>query len=371
MRGELLWVWSDTWREIWSPLADDAEAPEDLFCELYRELVRIRKEPTVDQFVQISLDDTLHSREAFHRALILAGAELGAGVADQLYDDAMLQEPDAPVPDKRSALEQALIAAVGRSIDAPAILDRALRDLATDPARREEARARALEAIYNSPHLSRQAFHATSSTELKGEQSLIGFMETVHALLDDLAGDSLSNRYFCLLSSFVEKFSLRYDVRRPCQLCPTLPGVFATLIRELKVLTATDAHLDALMKEYENAVRDLRGDSSEGKIKTCIQKQVNLLEALGRACPGVTQTTLGRICDQLTSWPHAEVKDAMKSMYGFTSDYPGIRHGGTRGNAIRHMDLRDMVAVSVLLSGFTPYLAHGLDADAVYRGYRG
>ena len=30
--------------------------------------------------------------------------------------------------------------------------------------------------------------------------------------------------------------------------------------------------------------------------------------------------------------------------------------------------MRDMVAMSILLVGFTPYLAHGLDSDVVYRG---
>ena len=82
------------------------------------------------------------------------------------------------------------------------------------------------------------------------------FLETAHSALDELAGDPLSNSYFNLLTTFIEKFSLRYDLRRPCSLCPTLPGVFASLIRDLRVLTSQDAHLDALMKEFENALRD-------------------------------------------------------------------------------------------------------------------
>jgi hypothetical protein len=60
----------------------------------------------------------------------------------------------------------------------------------------------------------------------------------------------------------------------------------------------------------------------------------------------------------------------MKSLYGFTSDYPGIRHGGTAANAIRAIDMRDMVAMSILLAGFTPYLTDQLDPDVVFRGPR-
>ena len=135
------------------------------------------------------------------------------------------------------------------------------------------------------------------------------------------------------------------------------------------MLTGQDAHLDALMKEFENAVRDLRHDCSDGRIKTCIQKQVNLLEAIGRTGPGVTTgTTLGAISNQLGTWPHEKIKDAMKDLYGFASDYPGIRHGGTPANALRVVDMRDMVAMSILLAGFTPYLSNGLNADISVSG---
>jgi hypothetical protein len=39
MRGEFIGVWSECWREIWSKLAKHPKAPNDLFSELYRELV--------------------------------------------------------------------------------------------------------------------------------------------------------------------------------------------------------------------------------------------------------------------------------------------------------------------------------------------
>jgi hypothetical protein len=222
--------------------------------------------------------------------------------------------------------------------------------------------------IIDSPAQSREAFETTRAENLAGERGVVSFLEAVHAVLDDLAGDSLSNSYFNLLGAFIDKFSLRYDLRRPCTLCPTLPGLFASLVRDLRGITTKDAHLDALMKEFENAVRDLRTDCSDGRIKTCIQKQVNLLEAIGRMFPGVTGTTLGVICDQVGTWPHEKLKLAMKDLYGFASDYPGIRHGGTPANALRAIEMRDMIVMSILLAGFTPYLSDQLNADIVYRG---
>ena len=222
--------------------------------------------------------------------------------------------------------------------------------------------------IIGNPVQSRVAFEGTTAIDFAGERALVGFFEAAHDALEELSGDELTNRYFILLSGFIDKFSLRYDLRRPCILCPTLPGVFASLVRDLRALTNQDPHLDALMNDFEAAVRDLRHDGSDRRIKTCIQKQVNLLEAIGRAAPGVTGTTLGAICNQVGTWPHEKLKEAMKNLYAFASDYPGIRHGGTPASALRAVDMRDMVAMSILLTGFTPYLESRLSADAIFGG---
>jgi hypothetical protein len=275
VRGEFLGVWSETWREIWLPLIDIGDVPQDVFCELYREL--------------------------------------------------------APSLKARSSIE----------------------DLAD---------------IIDNPVQSREAFERTSADDIAGERLLVAFLETAHPTLEDLAGDGLSNRYFNLLNGFIDKFSLRYDLRRPCTLCPTLPGVFASLMRDLHAVTSRDAHLDSLRKDFEEAIRDLRIDCSDARIRHCIEKQVILLEALGQNYPGVTENTLGAICGQVGTWPHEKVEEAMRNLYKFTNSYPGIRHAGTPTTALRAIDMRDLVAMSILLAGFMPYLSDQLDAEAVYRG---
>ncbi len=222
--------------------------------------------------------------------------------------------------------------------------------------------------IIDDPARSRDSLRATRPEDLACEREVMEFFEKTHEALEDLAGEAFSNAYFNLLAGFIDKFSLRYDLRRPCILCPTLPGVFASLVRDLRAVASQDTHLDSLMKEFENAIRDLRTDCSDGRIKTCIQKQVNLLEALGQNCPGVTNDTLGAICEQVGTWPHDKVKEALMSLYKFTCSYPGIRHAGTPGNAIRTIEMRDMVAMSILLAGFTPYLTDQLNANSMYRG---
>jgi hypothetical protein len=74
------------------------------------------------------------------------------------------------------------------------------------------------------------------------------------------------------------------------------------------------------------------------------------------------------MCDQLGSWPHATIKESLKKLYGFASDYPGIRHGRSTKGALRAIEMRDMVAMSVLLTGFTPYLESRLSPEMIFGG---
>lgn len=280
MRGELIPVWSETWRDIWSKLAKHPDAPDDLFSELFR--------------------------------------ELQASLAAQLTPEALAYAIDTP-------------------------------------------------------QHAKTAFRRIKADQFRGEKELVEFFERAHAVAIDLGGGPLADRLFSLGEAFLTKFSLRYDLRRPFTLHPTLTGVFARMITELKAVTRSDAHLHQLMGDFEDALRDLRGDTSSNRIRTCIQRQMNLLEAIGMACPTVQGNTLGVICDQLGTapnavWPHDKVRDAIKDLYKFTCDYPGIRHGGNAASRRRDIDMRDMVAISVLLAGFTPYLSHQVDSNLVYRG---
>ncbi len=45
MRGQFFPAWSETWRNIWIPLADAKHSPEELFSELYRGFAPMPRRP--------------------------------------------------------------------------------------------------------------------------------------------------------------------------------------------------------------------------------------------------------------------------------------------------------------------------------------
>lgn len=223
--------------------------------------------------------------------------------------------------------------------------------------------ALALADVIDDPQQSRQALVDSGMAQFASEKSLVRFFESAFDILEDLGGDKLANGYFSLLSAFIEKYNLGYSLRRPCVLSPTLPGMFADLSSALKRLTSADAHLAALYRAHEEAIRDLRFGATEERIKTCISKQVNLMEAIAATTDEVTKHTLGDMCDQLQSWPHATIKESLKKLYGFASNYPGIRHAGNPAGQLRAIDLSDLTAISILLLGYSPYLTSALETN--------
>ena len=227
----------------------------------------------------------------------------------------------------------------------------------------EQPTVEALADVIDDHEQSWRAFESSGAAEFSGEKSLVRFFEVAFEVLEDLQGDELANAYFVLLSNFIEKYNLGYALRRPCALSPTLPGMFADLSSALKRLASTDAHLAALYRAHEEALRDLRFGATDERIKTCISKQVNLMEAIASTADEVTKLTLGDMCDQLQSWPHATIRESLKKLYGFASNYPGIRHAGNPAGCIRNIETRDLAALSILLMGYSPYLASGLETN--------
>lgn len=308
MRGDLLNVWGRIWTEVFAKLGRLPNAPPELYSELYDELIAAPKAP----------DEPPQPTKFDEDGAMVDPAEIAAAsaysAAFEAYTNARLRDETARAGDGETRKR---------------LRDKLLLDVSSE--------SKAIEAL-----------------------------ERAFTRIEEIAGDELSNRFYGLVEAFIGKYSLRYDLRRPFSLHPTLPGIFARLVSDLKQAALADNHLDTLLREFEEALRDLTTDPSENRIKICIAKQTNFLEAIGAQAPNVNGNTLGAICNQVGTWPHDDVKAAVKSLYGFACDYPGIRHGGTAANRIRAVDMRDLVAVCVALVGFSPYLTDLLNMNQVY-----
>jgi hypothetical protein len=57
MRGELLPVWYETWREIWVKIAKYPNAPDDIFSELYREFTQAFTTPPTPEACKIACNN--------------------------------------------------------------------------------------------------------------------------------------------------------------------------------------------------------------------------------------------------------------------------------------------------------------------------
>lgn len=309
MSGELLGIWHLTWREIWGPLSRSAVAPADLFNELVGELAPIPIAPN---------------------------------------------PPASPPPEAYNE--------GGELVEATALVELAAYKIAI--AQYANDRDEYETAVSGSD--AKPLFRKIIKKAGNSEQSAIAFLESAYLALGIFDG-SVRAAYSRFVEELISKFNLRYELRTEFSLHPTIPGVFAKLLSELRVSSQGNQHVLGMLDEFEEAFSDLRISRSEARLKTCLQKQFNLLEALGASCAGVTGNTLGAMCEEL-DWPHATIKEVGKKLYGFRSNYPGLGHGGNPGSVMRPINLRDFLSISLMLSAFTPYVADQLNIERCYAG---
>ena len=74
---------------------------------------------------------------------------------------------------------------------------------------------------------------------------------------------------------------------------------------------------------------------------------------------------MGALCNQISDWPHDQVKEALQRLYKFYSAYPGIRHAGNPTGVRRTLAVRDSTVMSLLLLSFTGYLSPLVDEKTV------
>jgi len=164
---------------------------------------------------------------------------------------------------------------------------------------------------------------------------------------------------------FIDRYSLRYYVDEKARFRISFSGLATALFGQLRLAAEGHPHILQELGAFEHALADCLEEPLESRIKTAIQKQVNVLEAFGSQHRLVSGDTLGRMLEQVGSWPHASLCDAAKQVYKFACDYPGIRHGGDFDSSIRALDLRDLASVTLSLVGLVAYMADGFEEQVI------
>ena len=221
-----------------------------------------------------------------------------------------------------------------------------------------------LEEARNDPDKARQRFLALKGTDFASESAIVHFLEVARDVIADYEIPGFEDLYRRLLRDALRKFNLRYRLDEPFILRFLLPGSFTNLYAELHRLNAGNGHLAGLLTDFEKAFDRYARTQDPTDLKTCIGNASKYAEGLAVATCG-KPGSLGDLCKEIKDWPHGAVQAALSNLYGFCSDYPGIRHAGNPAGVRRELATRDMTLASLLLVSFAGYLVPSLDQQVV------
>jgi hypothetical protein len=202
----------------------------------------------------------------------------------------------------------------------------------------------------NDPAKARTFIKELESQELAGDPELVIFFKNAYDVFSETDYNELCVEFVRLLDEFINCHNLRYKLQySPFKLQPHLPGVFAALFTEIIESAEKEKHLKGLMNDFEHSFYTVSSSHNETDMKTCISKACMLVEGLGSIHPDSKGSTLSEICQSIECWPHSALREAVKKIYGFCSDYPGIRHAGNSKGQIRELELKDSIIVPLML----------------------
>jgi hypothetical protein len=128
------------------------------------------------------------------------------------------------------------------------------------------------------------------------------------------------------------------------------------------------------VREHLRQAVTLLSDRDEPDYRNAIKESISAVESLCMVITGDDGATLGQALDDIESNGDVEVHGAMtaafKSLYGYTSDSDGIRHGLLDEDSLDHEDAKYML---VTCSAFVNYLIEkarkaGIDLESSSEG---
>ena len=222
-----------------------------------------------------------------------------------------------------------------------------------------------LDEISNDAAQARDAFCGLKGSDFGGETAIADFLASGHEVVSDYGIPGYAELFKLLLRQFLRKYNLRYRLDDPFRLRFLLPGSFSNLYTELQRINVGNPQLLTLWSDFEHSFDRYLRSQDEPDLKVCIANASKYAEGLAGTTCGNNNLALGDLCDKLTDWPHGAVRASLKNLYGFCSNYPGIRHAGNPASQLRVLGGKDSVMISVLLLTFSGYLSPQIDAQVL------
>ncbi|MCL4274542.1 MAG: hypothetical protein KJZ77_11780 [Anaerolineales bacterium] len=218
-----------------------------------------------------------------------------------------------------------------------------------------------LAEIVNSPEVALSAFQSIQGRQFRDEMAVVQFLERAHGLINDFGSRILVRRYGEYVSKFLKKYNLRYETAEPFTLRVRLPALYGDIYEQLRRVNATNPHLLQLMSDFEISFSAFVRTRAQRDLTTAIHRASNYAEGIAAAALNTQGSDMNSLCDRLTNppyrvWPHTAVKQVVKDLYRFCSDYPAIRHAGTPNSRLRNLEVKDTIIVSALFFAASGYL---------------
>lgn len=207
-------------------------------------------------------------------------------------------------------------------------------------------------------HRALEVLEAIVLPDFAIEADILNALESVHELLSDEYSPDLAKAFADLVAAFIRKFNLAYKLRPPFRLLPLISGQAARIYDNIQQCTGPYGDHPELWEAFEEAYHHFVRNN--GDRKTPIHKITSYLEAVAADHLSIKRDSLGdllKIYEEKALFPHkGTIKTSLSTLYGFTSDFPGIRHPGNPAARNRELREDDTLMLSFLLFVWSGYL---------------
>lgn len=166
---------------------------------------------------------------------------------------------------------------------------------------------------------------------------------------------SLGKKYIISFAYFSQKFNLRYSIRTTNMndhILQLKPEVIA--LEELLFLKNKNVvNYEKFSREFSSLLQE-KDSHIFGNI---LKESSNLAESIANLTAMTKGKTLSDAIKNITPepFPHKAARESLDKIYGFYSDYKGIRHGGG-SDGFRELEEKDAIYFSLITLLFASFL---------------